>query len=221
MKSLQPLHRHAEARLIVFVEGTYTERAFEQAANFTPGDFVIRPGYFAHDGIADAGTCYVRLGLTPEAANGHFSVYGWCARRGRVSLAALRELTFDPAAGDAILAGSTTFALETPAPKAPMEMIAAALCSEDSDQLAALADAHRLRPWELTRAFKSTFGLSPNRYRQQARVQRALKLMAETETPLPQIAVEAGFADHSHLCRALRRATGRTPSQVRRAVTPD
>jgi AraC family transcriptional regulator len=60
--------------------------------------------------------------------------------------------------------------------------------------------------------------MPPSRYRREARVQHALRLMAETQAPLAAVAAQAGFADQSHLGRAVRAATGRTPDQLRRQL---
>jgi AraC-like DNA-binding protein len=38
--------------------------------------------------------------------------------------------------------------------------------------------------------------------------------------PLADVALMAGFADQSHMTRALRRSTGTTPAGLRRLFTP-
>lgn len=81
-----------------------------------------------------------------------------------------------------------------------------------------LADVARLSLHHFSRAFSSSTGLSPHRYLMQQRVQRAAKLLLETARPTPEIALEAGFADQSHLIRSFVRVTGRTPQAYRRAM---
>jgi AraC-like DNA-binding protein len=47
--------------------------------------------------------------------------------------------------------------------------------------------------------------------------------LATSDRPLMEIAESAGFCDQSHLCRAVRRRTGLTPSALRgrgRATEP-
>lgn len=47
------------------------------------------------------------------------------------------------------------------------------------------------------------------------RVERAARLLRETDQPCACIAVEAGFCDQSHMNRSFRRMLGRSPSAVR------
>jgi AraC family transcriptional regulator len=47
------------------------------------------------------------------------------------------------------------------------------------------------------------------------RVERAARLLRETDQPAACIALEAGFCDQRHMNRTFRRLLGRTPSEVR------
>ena len=47
------------------------------------------------------------------------------------------------------------------------------------------------------------------------RVERAARLLRETDQPLASIAIEAGFCDQSHMNRTFRRMLGRSPSATR------
>ena len=47
------------------------------------------------------------------------------------------------------------------------------------------------------------------------RVERAARLLRETDRPFVQVALEAGFCDQSHMNRIFRRLLGRSPSAVR------
>jgi AraC family transcriptional regulator len=49
-------------------------------------------------------------------------------------------------------------------------------------------------------------------------VARAARELAETDAPLAEIALAAGFADQSHFSNVFRRETGLSPSAFRRAV---
>jgi AraC-like DNA-binding protein len=42
--------------------------------------------------------------------------------------------------------------------------------------------------------------------------------LGETDEPIAQIALDAGFADQSHLTRAFKQHTGLTPAEYRRAL---
>jgi AraC family transcriptional regulator len=65
------------------------------------------------------------------------------------------------------------------------------------------------------RAFRAATGEPPHRYMMARRVERARALLLTSDLPVAAIAAEFGFADHSHLTRAMRRQLGATPSQLR------
>jgi AraC family transcriptional regulator len=54
-----------------------------------------------------------------------------------------------------------------------------------------------------------------SRYVLRLRIDAARKLLVHTDTPLASVALEAGFADQSHMTRAFQRNFGMTPRQVR------
>jgi AraC family transcriptional regulator len=82
--------------------------------------------------------------------------------------------------------------------------------------LASAAQAAGVHPVHLAQAFRRSFGRSVGEYVRERRIELACRLLSTTSTPIGQIALDAGFADHSHLSRALRAHTGLTPSQYRR-----
>lgn len=84
-------------------------------------------------------------------------------------------------------------------------------------ELAAHAGVH---PGSLARAFRRHFGESITGYRTRERLRRAVASLARGHGPLSVIAQEAGYADHPHLCRAVREGTGRSPSELQRVVSP-
>ena len=84
----------------------------------------------------------------------------------------------------------------------------------DLRELAALAGVH---PTHLARTFRRFHGRSMGDYVTGLRVQQVCRALAQTETPLAQIAAEAGFVDQSHLTRVFRDAIGTTPARYRRA----
>jgi AraC family transcriptional regulator len=67
-----------------------------------------------------------------------------------------------------------------------------------------------------TRLFKKMAGVPPRRYLTQARIERVKELMHNSEKNLTQIAVEAGFADQSHMTNVFRRYAGMTPKAFRK-----
>jgi AraC family transcriptional regulator len=79
--------------------------------------------------------------------------------------------------------------------------------------LAALADVH---PVHFARQFRRRTGRTVGQYIRELRVRRACDELCATGLPLAEIALRAGFADQSHLCRWIKRTTGMSPLHLRR-----
>jgi AraC family transcriptional regulator len=88
----------------------------------------------------------------------------------------------------------------------------------DELSLGVLANVACLSPYHFSRSFKEATGLGPQRYVRQTRLERAKRLLYQTDQPLRQIALEAGFADQSHLTFVFRRELGTTPGRFRAAM---
>lgn len=81
--------------------------------------------------------------------------------------------------------------------------------------LAAIAGHVGASPYHLCRAFRSATGFAIHQYIRQLRVRHGLEKVCETASPLSRIAVDLGFAHHSHFTNAFGRDFGVTPSQLR------
>lgn len=207
----QAMHRHPEARLILFLDGEMEESTFGGAHRFKPGEFVFRPTHFAHaDAAGSGGAAYVRLPVSASAARRWFARYGWQAARGHAD--PHRDMI-----GDELLEQASPRTYAAGAPQSPMQWAAAWLASNAPLRVQDVAARLKLEPYELTRRFAAATGLAPNAYRRQARLQRAIKLVCEDGARLAEIAAEAGFHDQSHLTAELKRETGLTPRALRRA----
>lgn len=73
---------------------------------------------------------------------------------------------------------------------------------------------------ECLRCFRATIGTTPIQYLKDYRLRLAAKQLAETDRKISDIAVACGFQDMSYFSRAFREATGCTPSQYRKKVSP-
>lgn len=217
----QALHRHPAARLVLFLGGRLRERAIEGAEICRADDFVIRPALFGHDALAaQGGARYVSLGLSDGATAAFFAAFGWQARRGHLPLTdeLIEQLLDDPLAGDIVLAHAETRPYACHEAGALAGAAARLRRPDGPADLAQEAEARGLRPWELTRRFARAFGLTPTAYRLAARVETAIRLIAESDSSLAGIASEAGYSDQSHLTRAIKAATGLTPAALRRRL---
>jgi AraC family transcriptional regulator len=74
-----------------------------------------------------------------------------------------------------------------------------------------------VHPMRLTRAFRTFYGTSPGSYVRRLRLEWSLEQLACSEEPLNRVALQAGYADQSHLTRAVKRSTGHTPAEYRSA----
>lgn len=86
----------------------------------------------------------------------------------------------------------------------------------DKVTLDELAGAAGITRFQLLRAFKRTFGLTPHAYQQQARV-RTAQAMVMRRASLADVAIATGFADQAHLTRVYKSIMGATPGQYRAA----
>lgn len=81
-------------------------------------------------------------------------------------------------------------------------------------ELAAVAECS---PSQLDRRVRRVFGLSAKQYVLRVKVERAMRLLSESDAPIADIAVEAGFYDQPEFSRRFARLTGWTPAQFRSA----
>ena len=90
-----------------------------------------------------------------------------------------------------------------------------------------LAGVAGLSRFHFSRAFKISFGISPHKYLQQERLQKACELMQHTRNSITDIALQAGFTSSSELARTFKAIKGFSPRQYRSALpntndtTPD
>ena len=84
--------------------------------------------------------------------------------------------------------------------------------------LSELAEMAGLSRYQLLRSFSRTLGITPHAYQLQRRVSMARQLIANGRS-LSQAALDAGFADQSHMSRAFNRQLGLSPGRYRYALS--
>jgi AraC family transcriptional regulator len=82
-----------------------------------------------------------------------------------------------------------------------------------------VAAAAQVSPFHLARQFRAATGETIARYVTRLRLALALDRLAEGEDDLARLAVDVGFAHHSHFSARFRSLFGATPSQVRTIAT--
>lgn len=68
---------------------------------------------------------------------------------------------------------------------------------------------------KLKKGFKLLYGSPPYHYYMHFRLDKAIKLLGETELSVSEIAWELGYKDASNFCAGFKNATGMTPLQRR------
>jgi AraC-like DNA-binding protein len=77
-----------------------------------------------------------------------------------------------------------------------------------------------MSPFHLTRVFRQVTGQSIHAYRTGLRVRTAVDRIRRGASDLAAVALDVGFASHSHLTDSFRRVLGTTPSDIRRDTFP-
>jgi AraC-like DNA-binding protein len=85
----------------------------------------------------------------------------------------------------------------------------------ESVDLSTLAGVAGLSVHHFARQFKQSAGVTPHAYLTQKRVERARKMLVQTDLPLAEIAFTVGFFDQGHLARHFRHMLGTTPREFR------
>jgi AraC family transcriptional regulator len=72
--------------------------------------------------------------------------------------------------------------------------------------------------FHFSRAFKQSMRMTPTNYIAERRIERAKKLMQETDFPISEIALRSGFSSQSHFTTCFRRVAGVTPRSFRQGM---
>jgi AraC family transcriptional regulator len=84
--------------------------------------------------------------------------------------------------------------------------------------LRAIAKEIGMSYFHFSRAFKQSMGMTPTNYIAERRIERAKKLMKETDLAISEIALRSGFSSQSHFTTSFRRLSGVTPRTFRKAM---
>ncbi len=196
-------HRHSIPFAAVVLTGGYEESGDAGRFRAAPGDVLIHNAFEAHrDSISRAGArtlnlaCPIKLDAKPH----------W-----RVSdLDALANLARQDIGEASILLGEIASPNESPLVDWP-DLLASELRSLARFSLANWAATHGLSPESISRGFRSAFGVTPQRYRADARARIAISEILKNDRPLAGVAADLGFSDQAHMTRAIRTMSGVTP----------
>ena len=85
--------------------------------------------------------------------------------------------------------------------------------------LAEIAGSAYLSEFHFARLFKKITGATPHAYLASLRIEKARRLLAETDLPITEVGAQVGYASQSHFTKVFREATGLTPRAFRNAAT--
>lgn len=231
-----PTHAHEQAYLGIVLTGGYTERVGRKSRECKTLTTVFHPKGESHSvafhsslvrifRIEIAGEWRERIGdyvkLPDESAESEGGPLASLALRlhhefrmvDSWSVLAIEGLALEIMAE---LARSSSKHTDRPMPAwldGVREMLASHIGETPSlTELAAVAGVH---PVHLAREFRKHFRCSIGDFIRRLRVEFACRKIAETDAPLSEVAVAAGFYDQSHFSNTFRRFTGITPAAYR------
>jgi AraC family transcriptional regulator len=130
-------------------------------------------------------------------------------------------LLLDALAGDLATNGGRSTGRNGQAQRRRVDEVRALLARNPTARwrLDTVASAVHSSPFHLARQFRAVTGESVSRYLLRLRLGLALDRIAAGETELARLAVELGFAHHSHFSARFRSVFGTTPTQAREKLT--
>jgi len=87
--------------------------------------------------------------------------------------------------------------------------------------LTALARSAHVSEGYFSRAFKAAYGETPHHYLMTRRMERAKRLLRETDASVTDVCLEVGFTSLGSFSSQFRRFVGTSPSAYRAASHPD
>lgn len=81
--------------------------------------------------------------------------------------------------------------------------------------LATIAKTAGVHPVHLAREFRKFYGCTPGEYLRGLRIEFAARELSQSDTPLVEIALAAGFTHQAHFSRLFKRHIGITPTEFR------
>jgi AraC-like DNA-binding protein len=203
-----PRHSHREGYANVLLASTFTEAGFFGRYRVTPGMVLLHGPFDCHANTEGSGRRPTILRLPWR----HWHLEGAYRVKDPDLLARLAEQ--DPWEAEAALTEMIEPIEGTP--PSWVDELADTLNSCSTLELADWAEQHSLNPASLSRGFRDSFGVSPQRFRLEARARLAWRRVMTETVPLTRIAHECNFADLGHMSRSVSSLTGASPTLWRK-----
>jgi AraC family transcriptional regulator len=228
-----PRHVHAHPFFSMLLAGTYRERFGGATWDGRPLDMVLRPPQAEHcDEIGPRGATFLCVDVTQDywdslaAAGIRLERRAFESRRmSNTALRLLRAIHDRPAgcrpATEALVTemiGEYAAEGRRPASRAPRwlaDLDERLRADPGGARLSAIAAELGLHPVHVSRVFKRHHGVTLSQHLRELRLRRAARDLLATDEPIAALAGRHGFADQSHLTRALSRAAHWTPAGLR------
>jgi AraC family transcriptional regulator len=232
-------HSHEWPYVTFVLRGAYTEQCPGRAFDISEGDVVLHGAGESHADRIHAtashllnleftqpwvdrlDACGGRLDARMTANGGHLLQLGarlhrelWCEDR-------LAALCIESIALELVAEISRS---RIPGPDRPgwldraLEYLQAHF--REAHTLSQVAESAEVHPVHLARGFRRRQGMTVGEYIRTLRIESACRELVGSDRPIVEIALHAGFCDHSHMTRVFRRLTGLTPTEFRARRRP-
>jgi len=234
-----PPHRHESAYITFVVRGRLEEIVAGRSERFEPRGMVLKPAGMVHSNrFGDAGAQLLLVEVLPSLSQcspnvSHVLEEVSLAHNPRVSelmLRVYRELriqdTYSGLSAEGLLLETFAELARAAVPRGAaiaepyLERVRERLHADFTQPLriARLAADEAVSPTRLARQFRTRFRRGIGEYLRQVRLEWVAEALLRTEHPIALLALQAGFADQSHLTRDFRRVFGSTPAVFRRSA---
>jgi AraC-like DNA-binding protein len=205
-----PRHQHFEAYATVVLDGTFEQVGYAGRCVVRPGDILIQPTLDSHGSrMLSAGIRLLRLPWCRDITFG--GVY-----RGLDVDSIRRRAARDIDEAAHCMAEEVRGAPLARGVFADWEDIVVVRLREEPDvSVHRLAEEMHLSREALSRGFRRCYGTSPVSFRTEMRTREAWLRITGTRDALSAIATDTGFADQSHMTRAIKALTHATPAAWR------
>lgn len=199
-------HQHFEAYATVVLEGSFEQAGYAGRYVVGPGDILVQPTLDSHASrMLSAGVQLLRLPWSRDITFG--GVYRGLDVDGirRIATSDIDEAAYcmGQEMRGARLASAVLSDWE--------DIVVQRMRVEPNVSVQSLAEEMHLSREALSRGFKRCYGVSPVSFRSDMRTREAWLCITGTHVALSEIAIETGFADQSHMTRAIRALTLDTP----------
>jgi AraC family transcriptional regulator len=229
-----PWHTHRWPYFTFVLRGGYTEECHSRSFDIAEGDVVLHGAGEAHaDRMHGAECCLLNLEFTQPwidriavfgarldfrvtCNGGEFLQLGKRLHRELWSDERISALCIEGLALELVAHGTQYKAKEVGPPSwllTAIDYLRAHFTGSPS--LLDVADAAGVHPVHLAREFRRRQGVTVGEYVRKLRVDFVCDELIGSEQPIVDVALKAGFSDHSHMTRVFRQETGLTPSEFR------